>query len=329
MRIEYAVTSEMPVALPLKHILWPIALLAGSASLASPARADSASRGLPDAKTIAGADTFDPPRLVQYAARIAHQPDMTGTWTALVPKDAGNGPTFDPAHTFYPPALPRGEASFGPLPGTYIKGIPYNAKYQKKYRELIKETTEGKSRDTFPACVPYGIPRMIGDSPTPFDIVQTPDVMIWYDNYGRTERRIFLDRPRHRIEADPETGGTGPSLSGDSIGHWEGNNLVIDTVNMRAGYFDETPAPYSDRLHMVERVRLIAVDILEDRMTFADPVTMTKPWIVTRYFRRRPGKREYLELNDRPCVPNVRIDKNGFQVVILPSELEGATEGRH
>jgi hypothetical protein len=319
----------MAVALPLKHILSTIALVAGSASLAPLAFADSTSRGLPDAKTIAGADKFDPPRLVQYAARIARQPDMTGTWTAIVPKGAGNGPTFDPAHTVYPPALPQGESRFGPLPGTYIEGIPYNATYQKKYRELIKETTEGKSRDTFPACVPYGIPRMIGDSPTPFDIVQTPDLMIWYDNYGRTERRIFLNERIHHVEADPETGGSGPSLSGNSIGHWKGNSLVIDTVNMRAGYFDETPAPYSDQLHMVERVRLIAADVLEDQMAFTDPATMTKPWIVTRYFRRRAGKREYLELNDRPCVPNVRIDKNGFQVLILPSELEDTTEGRH
>jgi hypothetical protein len=75
---------------------------------------------------------------------------------------------------------------------------------------------------------------------------------------------------------------------------------------MVPAYFDETPAPYSDQLHMVERVRLIAPNILQDQATFTDPVTMTKPWIVTRYFRRNVGKREYLELNDRLCVPNVR-----------------------
>ena len=276
------------------------------------------SKGLPSAELIANADKFEPPRLTEYAARLAQQPDMTGTWMTMAPKGAGNGPTFDPVHTFYPPALAHGEATFGPLPGTYIKGIPYNAEYQKKYAALIKETTEGKSRDTFPACVPYGVPRMIGDSPTPFDIIQTPDVMIWYDNYGRTERRIFLNERAHHIEADPETGGDGPSLSGDSIAHWEGNALVIDTVNMLGAYFDETPAPYSDQLHMVERVRLIASDILEDRMTFTDPVTMTKPWVVTRYFRRDAGKRKYLELNDRTCVLNVRIDKNGFRSRSFP-----------
>lgn len=302
------------------------AILIGSALMARAALAQRPMRpqGLPSADLIANADHYVPPKLTAFAARLARQPDMTGTWTAMVPKGAGNGPTFDPVHTYYPPALSRGEATFGPLPGTYIRGIPYNAAYEKKYRELIKETTEGKSRDTFPACVPYGIPRMIGDSPTPIEILQTPDLMLWYDNYGRTGRRIFLNESTHHIEADPLTGGAGPSSSGNSIGHWEGNTLVIDTVNMQAGYFDETPAPYSDQLHMVERVRLIAPNILEDRMTFTDPVTMTKPWIVTRYFSRRAGKREYLQLNDRPCVPNVRIDKNGFQVAILPSELDEA-----
>jgi hypothetical protein len=298
-----------------------LAVLSLSAFLASQVLAQS-SRGLPSAAVIANADHFDPPKLARYAARVAEQPDMSGTWMTMVPKESGNGPTFDPVHTVYPPRLLSGEASFGPLPGTYIRGIPYNAEYQKKYRALIKETTEGKSRDTFAACVPYGVPRMIGDAPTPFDIIQSPDVMLWSNNYTRTERRIFLDGRKHPTEGTPETGGNGPSYSGDSIGHWEGNTLVIDTINMVGGYFDETPAPYSDRLHMVERVRLIAANILEDRMTLTDPVTMVRPWVVTRYFQRSAGPKKYLELNDRPCVPNVRIDANGFQVAILPSELD-------
>lgn len=282
-------------------------------------------RGLPSPALIAEADRFDPPKLTRYAARVARQPDMSGTWNAMIPKGSGNGPTFDPAHTSYPPPLPAGEATFGPLPGTYIRGIPYNATYRNKYREFVAETLQGKSRDTFAACIPYGVPRMIGDAPTPFDIIQSPDVMIWYDNYTRTERRIFLDGRLHPTGGSPVTGGDGPSYSGHSVGHWEGHTLVIDTVNMAAGYFDETPAPYSAQLHMVERVRLIAADILEDQMTLTDPVTMVRPWVVTRYFQRGAGPKKYLELSDRPCVPNVRIDANGFQVAILPAELdEGA-----
>ncbi len=307
-------------------VLAALATFTIGAMLAPPVLAQTRG-GLPSPEVIANANRFDPPKLTRYAARLAEQPDMSGTWTTMVPKGAGNGPTFDPVHTVYPPRLPAGESSFGPLPGTYIKGIPYNATYQKKYREYIKETTEGKSRDTFAACVPYGVPRMIGDAPTPFDIIQSPDVMIWSNNYTRTERRIFFDARSYPTESDPETGGNGPSSSGHSIGHWEGNTLVIDTDNMKAGYFDETPAPYSDQLHMVERVRLIAPNILEDRMTFTDPVTMVRPWVVTRYFQRSAGPKRYLQLNDRPCVPNVRMDANGFQVAILPSELDAGSAG--
>jgi hypothetical protein len=311
-------------------------------SVEEPARAQIPSTGLPSPDVISNADHFQPPKLLAYAAKLAEQPDMTGLWAAMSPKGAGHGPTFDPAHTSYPPQPPAGEAGFGPIPGTYIKDIPYNAEFQRKYQDLVRETTEGKSRDDFPACFPYGVPRMIGDSPVPIEIIQTPDVMLWYANYGRTNRRIFLDARQHPTEGDPTTGGLGPSYSGHSIGHWEHNVLVVDTINMVGGYFDETPAPYSDQLHLVERIRLIDTNVLEDQMTFTDPITMTAPWVVTRYFQRvaertpgmtgatppapPPGSRNvvrgYLTLGDRPCVPNVKMDANGFQVAILPQELD-------
>lgn len=185
------------------------------------------------------------------------------------------------------------------------------------------------------------------DSPVPFDIIQSPEVMFWYNDYGRTERRIFLDGRAHPTEPTP-TGEFGRTYSGHSIGHWEGNTLVVETVGMFGGYFDETPAPFSDQISMVERMRLIDTNILEIRMTLTDPVAFEKPWVVTRYFRRGPRQRPpaavatsaavgasagvpasdqitrgtFLNLNDRPCVPNVRMDKNGFQVTILPQELD-------
>ena len=107
---------------------------------------------------------------------------------------------------------------------------------------------------------------------------------------------------------------------------------MVETVGMFGGYFDETPAPFSDQIGMVERMRLIDANILEIQMTFTDPVAFEKPWVVTRYFRRgaggsapaanQPIRRAYLDLNDRPCIPNVRMDENGFQVALLPQELE-------
>ena len=96
--------------------------------------------------------------------------------------------------------------------------------------------------------------------------------------------------------------------------------------------FDETSAPHSSKLHMVERLRLIDTNIMENRMTFTDPDAFEKPWVVMRYYARGNGSanadsaykivHSYLNLNDRPCIPNVRIDEDGFQVLLLPQEIE-------
>jgi hypothetical protein len=112
---------------------------------------------------------------------------------------------------------------------------------------------------------------------------------------------------------------------------------------MIQGYFDETPAPFSDEVHLVERLRLIDTNILEDQITVTDPVMLEKPWVVTRYFKRMtadpsvsqnmakapPSKgvitHSFSNLDDRPCVPNVKMDENGFQVIMLPQDIEAKT----
>jgi hypothetical protein len=78
---------------------------------------------------------------------------------------------------------------------------------------------------------------------------------------------------------------------------------------------------------MVERMRLLSPNLMENEITLIDPVAFTKPWVVKRYYRRGTEKGQeivhrYQELNDRPCIPNVRMDENGFQVILLPQELE-------
>lgn len=312
-------------------------LLATSAVLAPEAFAQFDQGALPSAATIAAAKSYRPPLIGSYAAKLAQQPDMSGEWSAMEVPGGGAGPTFDPVNTWYPPQPLQGEQLYGPIPGTYVKDIPFNAEWRKRYQDLVKETTEGKSRDDFPACVPYGVPRMLGATPVPMDIIQSPDVMIWFNYYGRTERRIFMDGRAH-----PKSVGMSESVrtySGHSIGHWEGHTLVVDTINMMAGYLDETPVPYSDQLHMIERLRLVQHDILEDRITLLDPVALTGPWVVTRYYKRQTGLNpgamasppppssngivhRYFDLVDQPCVPNVRMDENGFQVAILPQEMD-------
>jgi hypothetical protein len=314
----------------LKRTISVLGLAAGSALLAAPAAAQFGG-AYPTPEQIAKADSFQPPKLDRYAAKLASQPDMTGSWMGMMPKDTGF--TFSPEHSYFPPGPVFGESTFGPSAGTYVKDIPYTADYQAKYKQYVQETAEGKSRDPFPACVPYGVPRMIGDSPVPFDIIQAPEMMVWYNDYGRTERKIFLDGTGHPTKPPP-TGEFGPTYSGHSIGHWEGNTLVVETVGIIPGFYDGTPAPYGDNLHMVERLRLIDTNILEDQMTLTDPGVLERPWVVTRYFERVTGgfgspppapgtiPHVFINLNDRHCIPNVELDENGFEVAILPAEQE-------
>ncbi len=329
----------------LKHTFPALCVLAGSMLTAVPALAQFAPPGLPSPELIKNADNYDPPRLTEYATKLAQQPDMTGLWTVLMAPNTGF--TFDPDHSYFPPNPVAGESVFGPLAGTRVWGIPYTDEYQKKYDAYVQEALKGKSRDDFAACVPYGVPRMVGDTPVPFDIIQSPEVMFWYNDYGLTGRRIFLDGRKHPT-TPTITGEFGPTYSGHSVGHWEGNTLVIETVDMLGDNFDQTSTPYSPKLHMVERLRLIDTDTLENRMTFTDPVAFTRPWEVTRYYKRTAGffgappaapaaappagaaagpvgtrlPRPFINLNDRPCNSNVEMDEDGYQRTILPAEQE-------
>jgi hypothetical protein len=290
---------------------------------------------MPSKDVLDRADRYVPPRLDELAAKLASQPDMTGIWGFIQAPEECGGPVFDPPSSTCPAKRPEGEAGFGPAPGTKVTSIPYTPEYQAIYDRNIRDAIAGHARDTFAVCIPYGVPRMVGDSPTTFDIIQSPEVMFWSNDYARTERRIFLDGRKHPAGENERL--AGPSYSGHSVGRWEGDTLVVETVDMINAFFDETAAPHSDKLQMRERIRLVDADTIENEITLTDPVAFTKPWVVKRYYRRqaaaRPGDppMRYLNLNDRPCIPNVRLDENGFQVILLPQEIEAEAaraEGR-
>jgi hypothetical protein len=104
---------------------------------------------------------------------------------------------------------------------------------------------------------------------------------------------------------------------GHSIGHWEGDTLVVDTVGMNAGIYDRTGAPHSDKVHLMERMRLVAPDLIENQMTIEDPVMLTKPWKVTRYMRRF----SHIAQSEGAYCEGGRIDmSNGSQRLVIPGE---------
>lgn len=130
-------------------------------------------------------------------------------------------------------------------------------------------------------CTPPGLPR-IYLHPFPMQIVQTTGEVIFLFEYDSIRHQIFTDGRAHDTAL-------GPLWMGDSIGHWEGDTLVADTVNFNEKtWLDRIGHPHSDALHVVERIRRIDQNHLTDDITIEDSKAYTKPWTTHIEFLLRP-----------------------------------------
>jgi hypothetical protein len=122
-------------------------------------------------------------------------------------------------------------------------------------------------------CLPTGVPRR---DPYPSKIIQQPNlVVILFEGNLHSFRQIFLDRKEHPADLNP-------SWWGDSIGHWEGDQLVVDTVGFNGKtWLDLAGHPASDRLHVIERYSRPDLGHLKWEITIEDPIMYTRPWKVT------------------------------------------------
>jgi len=166
---------------------------------------------------------------------------------------------------------------------------PYNAAWEAKYQEnLVRAEHQGDANypnplvDTHTVYCAAGMPHIIG---TPFDyeFIVTPE-----------ETWIIVDKETRHIYTDgrpfPPADELWPTLLGRSIGHWEDQTLVAETISVKSGLWaDFTPAMLSEQAHFSERFRQIDANTLEDQVTITDPVALTKPWKFTkRYTRMKP-----------------------------------------
>jgi hypothetical protein len=133
----------------------------------------------------------------------------------------------------------------------------------------------------YQGCYPPGVPRIFAH-PFPLQIVQAPDEVIMLFEYDSLRRHIYTDGRPHDTSL-------GPSWMGDAIGHWEGDTLVVDTINFNdKTWLDRVGHPHSDALHLVERIRRINHDHLLDDITIEDSKAYTKPWTAHLDFLLRP-----------------------------------------
>lgn len=144
----------------------------------------------------------------------------------------------------------------------------------------------------------------------PIEILEASDRIVIKPENSALPRRVFTDGRGHPDDLEP-------SWMGHSIGHWEGDVLVVDTIgtsgrsrgmngvgsNARVSRDDSKPRlPTSDQLHLVERIRLVADgEILEDEMTITDPKAYSEPIVIKHYWQHRPDidVLEYV-CNERP-----------------------------
>ncbi len=134
-----------------------------------------------------------------------------------------------------------------------------------------KVTKERLSReDPNVLCLPMGVPRM---SPYPWKIVQTPTLIVFlYEGNTHSYRQIFMDGRGHPKDLDP-------TWFGDSIGKWDGDTLVVDTVGFNDKFwFDDAAHPHTEQMHVTERYRRTDFAHLDFEITIDDPGAYTRPF---------------------------------------------------
>ena len=228
------------------------------------------------------------PNSAKRVQAFAKLPDWSGIWmSASIVEDAGGNLDTRPIKFLQPP--------------------PYNAEWEAAYQ---KRKAENQKKQTRGCLIDFPITM---ESPQPFRMLVTPAETVYLSGDGMW-REIFTDGRPH-----PPKDKLWPTVTGHSIGHWEGQTLVVDTVARSPGWtrFIES-VNFSDQARFSERIRMTGKDTMEDQMTIEDPVAFTKPWALTFTYKRVTFLDRldpyYCELDER-----IDYDKAG-KMVIKPAQ---------
>jgi hypothetical protein len=207
-------------------------------------------------------------------------PNLNGIWQALNTANwdiqehtARSGPVVAlGAMGAVPPGL-------GVVEGNELPYLPAAA--AKK-----KENFENRlSADPEVRCYMPGVPRATY-MPYPFQIVQTPKYVLMAYEYAGANRTVFMDK----VPPPPAD-----SWMGHSVGHWEGDTLVVDvTAQNEETWFDRAGNFHSDALHVVERYTPLGPNALTYEATIEDPKVFSRPWKITMPLYRRLEKNAQL-----------------------------------
>ena len=231
--------------------------------------------------------------------KVNGKPDLSGIWQVQGDPRAPNG------------LFGLGES----LNSRYFRDILSDFKPEERpltplgVERLRQHTQPGAFNPTL-NCLPDGVPH--GDLlPEPFKIMHTPGVIVMLYEVETTFRQIFMDG--RKLPADMS-----PTWQGYSVGRWDGDTLVVDTVGIKESVPSYNLLPHSDRMRITERIHLVAADVLHDQITIDDPVVLEKPFTYTLGYRRLPNYKmvEFVCENNREYIDEqgrVRMKVGGTQ----------------
>jgi hypothetical protein len=226
---------------------------------------------LASAAGLAQAQTSSEERIEAFAKL----PDWSGLWEPSMFVGEGIGQQLSAA---------------GQQAGAAVRSasVPFNAEWQAKFDAAVKErdavVAADPSHPPGPSYNNCGSPPFLMKmgAPAVFEWLVTPEETTIVDTIGGI-RHIYTDGRSH-----PPADELWPTRVGDSVGHWEGDTLVVDTVAIKPDIvtLSAIPIQMSPQLHLIERMRRVGRDVLEVHLTMEDPVALTEPFEITFTFSR-------------------------------------------
>jgi len=236
--------------------------------------------------------------------RGANHPDISGIWTrgATVttpfrPPPSGPGPVLSVVAT----GTKTNDDGAVYRQGDYRAPIlqPWAAEVVRAHAE--SEHAGKPVRSAKETCWPMGVPYILELNLRAQIIDADKEIVFLYEQLMQPRiARLNVGHP-----ADLE-----PSWYGDSVAHWEGDTLVVDTVGLdKRSWVDGFGTPHTDKLHVVERYHLRSPDTLEVSFTVDDPGAFTTPWSAIAIYRKdRSTSESYSEV---VCAENNRDESTG------------------
>jgi hypothetical protein len=207
------------------------------------------------------------------------KPDLSGVWQVL------NSAAWDLQDHSGALNMPPGQS--------VVEGgtIPYLPAAAAKQRDNFEHRETDDPAEV--TCYLPGVPRATY-MPFPFEIIQTPKLVVFSYEFAHARRHVFTD-------GSPHPTGFPDFWMGDSRGRWEGDTLVVDVTGFNdQTWFDRAGNFHSDALHVVERYTRVSPDVMSYEATIEDPKVFTRPWKMSMplYRRQEPNA----QLMDFKCV---------------------------